>query len=259
MEDESQMKLITTSLTSITIDGKKVSNPMGFTGKNISLTVCNVFIPTTTFHLYSTIARNIEKKILSFVPTPIALTKAQSESLDIFDPNGFVDIGYSLTSVTLENYSELLGAIQIPIGSSLYESMFIRKFPKLSRLEIEHIMQGDMENQSKEAKKIQKDFIELLVRAIVVAFRMISSSFLLRNVYVSGGLAREEFLKLLQEQFEAHLGNANIKTYPLIPEDIDLDPNYGVAYALAKTTQELIRHQADPIARILRYVIYRYE
>lgn len=115
MEEETQMKLITTSLTSITIDGKKVSNPMGFTGKNISLTVCNVFIPIATFHLYSTIARNIEKKILSFVPTPIALTKAQSDSLEIFDPNAFVDIGYSLTSITLENYSELLGAIQIPI------------------------------------------------------------------------------------------------------------------------------------------------
>jgi cell division ATPase FtsA len=191
MEDESQMKLFTTSLTSITIDGKKVANPIGFTGKNISLTVCNVFIPMTTFHLYSTIARNIDKKILSFVPTPIALTKAQADSLEIFDPNGFVDIGYSLTSITLENYSELLGSVQIPIGSSQYENMFVRKFPKLSRLEIEHMMQGDPENLSKEAKKIQKDFVELLIRAIVVALRMISSQFLLKNVYVSGGIAQE--------------------------------------------------------------------
>ena len=91
-EDESQMKLITTSLTSITIDGKKVSNPIGFTGKNVNLTVCNVFLPVTTFHLYSSIARNIDRRVLSFVPTPIALPKAQNESLEIFDPNGFVNI-----------------------------------------------------------------------------------------------------------------------------------------------------------------------
>lgn len=69
--------------------------------------------------------------------------------------------------------------------------MFVRKFPKLSRLEIEHMMREDSENLSKEAKKIQKDFVELLVRAIVVAFRMISSQFLLKNVYVSGGIAQE--------------------------------------------------------------------
>jgi len=258
-EEESQMKLITTSLTSITIDGKKVSNPMGFTGKNVSLTVCNVFIPVTTFHLYSTIARNIDKKILSFVPTPIALTKAQSDSLELFDPNGFVDIGHSLTSITLENYSELLGSIQIPVGSLLYENMLVRKFPKLSRLEIEHMMREDPEKLSKEAKKIQKEFIELLVRSIVVALRMISSSFLLKNIYVSGGVAQGPFLELLQSQFESHLGNVNLKVYPLIPKEANLDPHFGVAYALAKTTQELVRHQADPIARILRYVIYRYE
>lgn len=137
--------------------------------------------------------------------------------------------------------------------------MLVRKFPKLSRLEIEHMMQSDPEELSKEAKKIQKDFVELLVRSIVVALRMITSSFFLKNVYVSGGIAQTSFLAVLQTQFEAHLANPSIKIHSLIPEEANLDPNYGVAYALAKTTQELVRHQADPIARILRYVIYRYE
>jgi len=259
LEDESQMKLITTSLTSITIDGKKVSNPIGFTGKNVSLTVCNVFIPTTTFHLYTSIARNIDKKVLSYVPTPIALTKAQADSLELFDPNGFVDIWHSLTSITLENYSELLGAIQIPVGSSLYENMLVRKFPKLSRLEIEHIMRDDSSNHSQDVKKIQKEFLELLVRSIVVGLKMISNTYLLKNLYISWGVAQASFLPLFQEQFYAHTGNTNVKVLPLLPTEIQLESNFWVAYSLAKTTQELVRFQEDPIARILRHVIYRYE
>ena len=45
----------------------------------------------------------------------------------------------------------------------------------------------------------------------------------------------------------------------LIPEGVGLTGEYGVAYALARTAAEIVRQKQDPIARILRYVIYRYE
>jgi hypothetical protein len=57
----------------------------------------------------------------------------------------------------------------------------------------------------------------------------------------------------------ALLSGSPIQAHPLIPKEIGLSPEYGVAYALAKTAEELVRQQSDPIARILRYVIYRYE
>lgn len=64
--------------------------------------------------------------------------------------------------------------------------MLVRKFPKMSRLEIEHLMQQDPNTLSAEAKKVQKDFIRIFSRALVVGFRMLSNSLLLRNVYLSG-------------------------------------------------------------------------
>jgi hypothetical protein len=45
----------------------------------------------------------------------------------------------------------------------------------------------------------------------------------------------------------------------LIPEGVGLTGEYGVSYALARTAAEIVRQKQDPIARILRYVIYRYE
>jgi cell division ATPase FtsA len=174
VEDDVQMKLVTTTLTSIVIDGKKVSNPIGFTGKNVSLTVCNIFLPIASFHVYASIARDVDKRLISFVPTPITLPKAQSESLELFDPNCFIDIGAALTTITLENFSEILGALQIPIGIGLYENMMMRKFPKLSRLEIEHIIQshGDTPAITDEirigARAIRIEFLELLTNAVQV-------------------------------------------------------------------------------------------
>lgn len=182
--EEAQMKLVTTTVTSINLDGKKVSNPIGFTGKNMSLTVCNVFIPQSTFHVYSAIARKIDKEIISFVPAPMILPKAQGESLELFDPNCYVDIGYSLTTIVLENFSEILGALQIPIGVSVFENMLIRKFPKLSRLEIEHCIHHP-ESDTKDQSQLRAEFIKVLLEAILVGLRNISSSYVLRNMYVS--------------------------------------------------------------------------
>jgi hypothetical protein len=258
LESEGQMKLVTTALTSIVIDGKKVSNPMGFTGTNISLTVCNVFLPISTFHLYSSIVRDLDKKLISFVPTPIALPKAQEASLELFDPNCFVDIGAAYTTVVLENYSEILGSVVIPFGSSLFERIFASKNPKLSHLEVENrIIAADQKDEA--FKRAQEEFLDLLVDAVVVALRDIAPDFIVRNVYLSGALSSEGFLDIFMKALSAKLPHLNLKGYPLIPPSEKLPAEYGVAYALSKTAEELVRQKQDPIARILRYVIYRYE
>ncbi len=257
-ESEGQMKLVTTALTSIVIDGKKVSNPIGFTGTNVSLTVCNVFLPVSTFLLYSSIVRDLDKKLISFVPTSIALPKAQEASLELFDPNCFVDIGSARTTVVLENYSEILGSVVIPFGSALFERIFASKNPTLSHLEIENrIIAADPEDAS--YKRSQDEFLDLLVEAVVVALRDIAPDFLVRNVYFSGAISTELFIEAFMAMFKSKLPHMNLKGIPLIPSAENLPAEYGVAYALTKTAEELVRQKRDPIARILRYVIYRYE
>jgi hypothetical protein len=255
--EDTQMKLVTTTVTAISLDGKKVSNPIGFTGKNMSLTVCNVFVPQSTFHVYSAIARKIDKEVVSFVPAPMILPKAQGDALELFDPNCYVDIGYSLTTIVLENFSEILGAMQIPIGVSVFENMLIRKFPKLSRLEIEHCMHHP-EIDTKDQAQIRAEFMKVLLEAIFVALRNISTSYVLRNMYVSGWITTQTF----QDEFQKYTGDFftqwSLKILSL-PLSDGLSPDYGVVYSAARATQELLRQSRDPIAKILRYVIYKYE
>ncbi len=191
----SQMKLVTTSISSITIDGKKIANPLGFTGTNVSLTVCNVFIPLTTFSLLSSIARKLDLRVISFVPTPIALPKARGDALELFDPNCFVDVGAAITTVALENYSELIGALQIPIGMSLLENMIVRKLPKLTRLEIEHRIHAT--DRTRDEQGVFREFFEILSQGIATALSMITGAPLLRNFYFSGAAMTPENQELL--------------------------------------------------------------
>ena len=52
---ESEMKLVTTSIISIMVDGKKLGNPIGFTGKNIKLGVINIFVPLSYVNMIQNI------------------------------------------------------------------------------------------------------------------------------------------------------------------------------------------------------------
>jgi len=70
-----ELRLVTTSLTSILIDGKKVSNPIGFTGKNIRLSLINFFVSSATFSAFSLLVRDLGMQLISFVPLSVALPK----------------------------------------------------------------------------------------------------------------------------------------------------------------------------------------
>jgi hypothetical protein len=253
----SQMKLVTTSLSSITIDGKKVANPIGFTGSSVSLSVCNAFLPSSVFNLYSTIARKLDRTVISFVPAPIALPKSRAEALELFDPNCYVDVGSSITSIALENYSELLGAVQIPVGTTLLENMLMRKFPKKTRLEIEHCMHAT--ERTNEEIGVFTEFFSLLAMAIQTGISTITPTPLLRNFYFSGASMTPAHREELFAQLRVGYASQEVHAADLLWSDSPVGSEYAVAYSLARSALELIKQSTDPIARILRFVIYRHE
>jgi hypothetical protein len=252
-----QMKLVTTSLSSIMIDGKKVANPIGFIGSNVSLSVCNAFLPASVFNLYATIARKLDRTVISFVPVPIALPKSRGEALELFDPNCYIDVGSSITSIALENYSELIGAIQIPIGTTLLEDMLMRKFPRLTRLEIEHCMHS--KERTREETGVFTEFFELLSTAVQTGVSIITSTPLLRNFYFSGASMTPENREALFDQLRVRYSPQEIHAADLLGGVSDLGGEYAIAYSLARSALELVRQSSDPIARLLRFVIYRHE
>ena len=53
------LKLISSSIVSIQIDGRNVSSPIGFTGSRVRLTVLNVFVPSGEFNIMRSIVSHL--------------------------------------------------------------------------------------------------------------------------------------------------------------------------------------------------------
>jgi len=255
----SEMKLVTTSITSITVDGQKLSNPVGFTGKNIRLRIINIFVPISYANMIQNIGRGLGKNIISLIPTIITLPKLIEETDENFDYNCFLDFGHTKTTIVIENNGEIIGGNTLNYGFSLLEEEFRRKEPKLSYLDIEHII-THMEEKYPKYSGIIDPFFDILFDGIFVAMTDITKQLFLKNIYVSGG-GVSDFLK---KRLEEYAKTKSIGNYINI-NDICTGENKEYAgilanvYSLAKTTQEMLLLKKDPIARILRYIIYRYE
>ncbi|HBB27605.1 TPA: hypothetical protein DCZ36_03880 [Candidatus Gracilibacteria bacterium] len=259
---ESEMKLVTTSIISIIVDGKKLGNPIGFTGKNIKLGVINVFVPLSYVNMIQNIGRGLSKNVISLIPSIVTLPKLLEEKDENFDFNCYIDFGASKTTIVVLNRGEILGGNTLNFGFGLLEETFKQKEPQLGYLDIEHHI-THIEQAYEEHKEVFDLFFGVLFDAIFVAMTDITKQLFLKNIFLSGGGASE----FLQKKLEEHLQKKNIgndihmeqilETIENIsPHDIG---SFIQVFSLAKATEEMLLLKKDPIARILRYIIYRYE
>ncbi len=79
------LKLVSSTITAIEIDGKPVSNPIGFTGINVRLSILNLFAPASEFNVVRSVASHIGKNIISLIPTPLVFPK-------LLEKSNYVDI-----------------------------------------------------------------------------------------------------------------------------------------------------------------------
>lgn len=99
---EVDMKLITSSITSINIDWFKVSNPIWFTWKEINISILNIFIPASRYNILTTIANYLWKNILSIIPLEFSLPKILWNSDFTYDDVLFIDIWNTKTSLIIQ-------------------------------------------------------------------------------------------------------------------------------------------------------------
>ena len=258
---EAEMKLVTTSITWIYVDWQKISNPIWFTWKNVKLNLINVFCPVNRFWVIKNIIHDIWMNLISIVPLPISLPKLIEDSPYNYDANVFVDFGYSKTTVILQANSEIIGFNVLNFWYSILEDELRNHLDK-SYLDIENILSSIDENYE-DYKKIIDETMEFLFNSIVVAIQDVDKSFFMKNVFVSWAWVSEILKKKIAENFEKnHIGKHITVVDKFLFDDSLKEYNNNSMLAvcsLAKAGKELMAIKKDPLVRILRYVIYKYE
>lgn len=104
---EIEIRLVNALITEIRIDGYQVTNPLDFQGKEIFISIFNVYAPMVHLRALESIASKLNLDLLSVAAEPYALTK-----LSGFNQKSgaiFIDIGGGTTDVALARQGRVEG------------------------------------------------------------------------------------------------------------------------------------------------------
>lgn len=250
------LKLVSSTITAIEIDGKPITNPVGFTGTKVRLSILNLFAPASEFNVMRSIASHIGKNIISLIPTPLVFPKIleKTDSVDI--ALCIVDIGLLHTTVTCIENNSIIALETFPFGSEMLIQLLASHHSDLTLLQIEHMLSND------EYKDVRKESVTEFLEYVVDTIRAFLSenipNFSMQHFFCHGWIleSRDIFDTFSHILHDAYTQKLWVQRFSDI---LDCDADQVVTEGLAQIATELLMVKKDPLVRILRYVLYNYE
>lgn len=157
-----EVKLINAAIVDVRIDGYQVTNPIGFQGKDVSVSVFNAYAPMIHLGALQTIADELHIDLLSIAAEPYAVARSVDYD-DALDFSAiFIDIGGGTTDIAVVRNGGLEGTKMFAFGGRAFtkklsqelridldeaEALKIKysegKFGKDVNAKIEQILQSD--------------------------------------------------------------------------------------------------------------------
>lgn len=117
---EIEVKLINAVIVDVRIDGYKVSNPIGFQGRDVSISIFNAYAPMIHLGALQKIADELKLDLLNIAAEPYAVAK----SMGIEDSSDFsavfIDIGGGTTDVAIVRNGGLEGTKMFGLGGRAF-------------------------------------------------------------------------------------------------------------------------------------------
>ncbi|MBI2634393.1 rod shape-determining protein [Candidatus Peregrinibacteria bacterium] len=118
--NEIDVKLVNAAIVDVRIDGYRVTNPIGFQGKEVTLSIFNAFAPLVHYGALQTIAAEIDKELLSIAAEPYALTRCLGYEDGSQFGAIFIDVGGGTTDVAVVRNGGVEGTKMFTLGGRMF-------------------------------------------------------------------------------------------------------------------------------------------
>lgn len=267
-----EVRLVHSAITQVRIDGYPVTNPIGFQGRNLELTVFNTFAPGSQIGAIETLARELDLEIAAVVSQPYALARAAGGDEAWEDGGIFVDIGGATTDVGLMRGGGVEGTRMFNLGGQAFTRRLAQEldlsYHEAEARKLRHsegLLSPDEEYATSQLVLMD---VDVLLQGLALCLRELARGEVLpTNIYVCGGgsLLPELFDELCQNAWAEGLPFAHQpQTRLLGPGDVrtlidstgqlvspqDVGPMGLAHHALRIETEE-----RDPVNGVMRSVL----
>ncbi len=118
--NEIDVKLVNAAITDVKIDGYKVANPLGFQGKDVTVSIFNAFAPLVHYGALQTIASELDMDLLAITSEPYAVARSLS-----YEEGGkfsaiFIDIGGGTSDIAIVRSGSVEGTKMFTLGGRTF-------------------------------------------------------------------------------------------------------------------------------------------
>ena len=122
--DEVEVKLVNSALVSIHIDGYKVSNPIGFQGKDVSVQIYTAFAPMVHIGALEKVADELDLELVAVAAEPFAVSRSVlGTDVDSSFTAILADVGGGTTDIAVVNDGGVEGTKMFGIGGRSFTNI----------------------------------------------------------------------------------------------------------------------------------------
>lgn len=203
--NEIDVKLVNAAIVDTRIDGYKVSNPIGFQGKEVNLSIFNAFAPLVHYGALQTIAAEIDKEILAIAAEPYALARCLSHEDSGQFGAIFIDVGGGTTDIAVVRDGAVEGTKMFTLGGRTFTKRLAQSL-NISFKEAEEIKilysEDKLERQSHRiVREAMKSDCEVWLSGVILTLESFTNIDMLPSKILLSGAASH--LPEIKETLEA--------------------------------------------------------
>lgn len=191
---EIDVRLVNSAVVDVKIDGYKVTNPVGFQGRDIQVGIFNAFAPIVHLGALQTIAEGLNLDLLSIAAEPYAVAQCVGLEDSAEFSSIFIDIGGGTSDIAVVRAGGVEGTKMFAIGGRVFTKsiadMLDLPFHEAEKLKIDYST-GKIGENTKTYEKISqalKNDCEVWLAGVQIALEEFSNVDLLPSkILLCGG------------------------------------------------------------------------
>ncbi|MGH2511591.1 MAG: cell division FtsA domain-containing protein [Candidatus Limnocylindrales bacterium] len=188
------VRLVHAAVTSASIDGYAVTNPVGFQGRYVKIGIFNAFAPLVHLGALQTVAAQLDLELLQVVAEPYAVARVLGTEQVQQAGAIFIDIGGGTTDVALVRQGGIEGTRMFALGGRAFTKSLADRldlpFPRAEALKVD-FARGLAVERTAEIERIIADDITVWSTGVELVIEELAAGDLLPGrIYLCGGGSR---------------------------------------------------------------------
>ncbi|MGA3058294.1 MAG: cell division FtsA domain-containing protein [Candidatus Limnocylindrales bacterium] len=185
------VRLVHAAVTGAQIDGYPVTNPVGFKGRHVKISIFNAFAPLVHLGALQTVAQQLELELLEIVAEPYAVARVLGSEQVQQSGALFIDIGGGTTDVALVRHGGIEGTRMFALGGRAFTKSLADRldlpFPRAEEIKVDYARGLPVDQRPDVARIVSEDVAIWSAGVELVLEELAAGDLLPGRVYLCGG------------------------------------------------------------------------